>query len=119
MPLTVKRSDTTPYSFTLRKVKSPTQVCKEDYDAHLAKFTSQGVKLYDRVFENTSGLHCHGTLGVPKKFNMKKFRVRGWSMVMCEVYDSWGWTQYLLKDQAPTKDVNDPDNDPLPKRKLF
>lgn len=93
-------SPTIPYSFTLRKVTNAAQSTKSNYVGKLQKFKDMGVQVTDLVYENNvvnSGVHCHGTMQVPKKFNMKKFRTRGWHIKLDEIYDYAGWLSYMTK----------------------
>lgn len=94
-------STTTPFAFTLRKVTKAENSTKSDYALKLQKFKDMGVQITDLSYEKNktnSGLHCHGTMQIPKKFNMKKFRTRGWHIKLDEIYDYWGWCQYMTKE---------------------
>lgn len=94
-------STTTPFSFTLRKCSNAYKSDRSDYKAKLDKFTAMGIQVTDYVYEKNhidNGLHCHGIMQVPKKFNMKKFRTRGWHIRLDEIYDNAGWLAYITKE---------------------
>lgn len=97
------------YAFTLRKTKlddislgpamSDPMHYAIDYKMHIQKLCSKGPELKDMEFETTSGLHCHGIFIIPEGFNMKLLRVRGWHLMIEEIYDEDGWIRYIRKDK--------------------
>lgn len=106
------------YAFTLRRTNLkkglPTE---DDYFNHLEKWSRLGLCIViDSVFESTAGLHMHGILEIPKKQNLKVFRVRGWNIKLEELYNEDGWRFYMLKDQKCREDIEEiDDDDPIPK----
>lgn len=96
-------STTTPFSFTLRKVTNAAKSTKEDYKTKLQKFKDMGIAISDTVYERNevnNGIHCHGVMQIPKKFNMKRFRTRGWNFKADEIYDYAGWLSYMTKQNV-------------------
>lgn len=89
-------AQTTPFAFTLRKTKLP--VVKEDYLNKLAKIEKLGCEITDHVYESTAGLHVHGIIQIPKSFDPKRLRVRGWRIQLDELYDYAGWLSYITKE---------------------
>jgi len=77
------------------------------------------------VFEKTSGLHMHGIILIPRNLSLTRFRVRGWSIKLEEIYDVEGWLRYLYKDISQDEDDEDLTQTPseehfeIPKIKLF
>lgn len=124
---------TTPFAFTLRRVKMP--VILQDYTDRLEKIKELGIKITDLAYEMTGGIHCHGVMQIPKTCNgliKRKLRVRGWRIQLDELYDYAGWLSYITKENALQRlnisDVNDDNEDcsdtepeckVLPKNKLF
>jgi len=99
--LAIEWSDSIPFAFTLRRTNlkngMPTQ---EDYQVHVENLIrSTDVKVTNYVYERTGGLHMHGIFQIPKKFNLKRFRIRGWKMHLEEIYDYDGWKRYMAKEQ--------------------
>lgn len=89
------------YSFTLRKTKvnKSNPVTEDDYLNHIYELTERtGSRLSEFVFEKTAGLHMHGVLEVPINAYMLKFRVRGWKMLLKEIWNYAGWQQYMAKE---------------------
>lgn len=111
------------YGYTLRKVKDPQKAGQEDYFNHVKRIEKlPGVSFEGMpVFENSSGLHCHGVVRISKGLDLKRFRFRGWHMKLVELYDPQGWYQYLNKDQDELLPdmIDPPDDEPLPTKKLF
>lgn len=121
--LEVIKSDKISYGFTLRKVSfrqgAPT---KEMYELYLTNLKKLGIEINHVCYEMTSGLHCHGVLTKPKKVKNERFRVRGWSMRLEELYDNLGWMSYITKDQPNEVDDIPPEHDIDPAsltKKLF
>lgn len=96
------------YAFTLRKtVLKLGPINQESYFKHIEKWeTAKLCRLVDSVFEYTSGIHMHGILEIPEGVNFKRFRVRGWNIVLEELYDQNGWRYYMMKEQK-CKDDNE------------
>jgi len=63
-----------------------------------------GVDFKKIVFEKTSGLHMHGIILIPRNLSLTRFRVRGWSIKLEEIYDVEGWLRYLYKDISQDED---------------
>lgn len=129
-------ANTSPFSFTLRKASNAAKSTKKDYLYKLSKFKDMGITITNMVFENNhtnAGIHMHGTMSVPKKFNMKRFRTRGWHLSLKEIYDNFGWDMYMMKEQylsaSPTvgpvpegldaDSVEVPPQIKIPKKRLF
>jgi len=115
-------SETTPFAFTLRKSKFPR--CKSDYVDRMAKIEELGCSITDHVYESTAGLHLHGIIQVPKDFNHKKLRVRGWRIQLDEIYNYAGWLSYITKEcnliQHHVLDaIDQQENVVIPIKKLF
>lgn len=135
----LQRSTTIPFSFTLRKSTNVAKSTEKDYMYKFDKFKDMGIELTNYVFEKNhanAGIHMHGTVSVPKKFNMKRFRTRGWHMHLTEIYDKGGWDQYCSKEQmlahidelGPIDTISSKDDESedyslvgftMPKHKLF
>ena len=99
--LLFQHAERTSWAFTLRKTSTkkgnPTQ---GDYDDHIIKLIANTeVSQTKWCFERKGGLHMHGILEIPRFFNMKRFRVRGWKMHLEEIYDLIGWHAYMAKEQ--------------------
>lgn len=94
------------YGFTLRRTSRPKDVTAMDYlDWLQSKFTNQGCKFTLPVyFEYEGGMHIHGVVDIPIKFNLKKFRVRGWNLKLEEIYDAQGWYIYCTKHEPTETD---------------
>lgn len=108
-PLTVIKSDTHPYAFTLRKTsKKDGRVTKDMYHKRMGDIQKLGIEVPDYVFEYEAGLHSHGVMNIPVKFNLKRLRVRGWNILVNEITDLKGWKRYMSKYQS----YSDPDIDP-------
>lgn len=108
--LIIERAEYRQWSFTLRrtnlKMGLPTE---EVYNVHIEnRLRNTDVKLEEHVFEQTGGLHMHGILSIPKWFNMKKFRIRGWKMHLEEIWDVNGWRAYMAKEQILNNDKSSP-----------
>lgn len=89
-----------PFAFTLRRTNKKNGVSKDDYEKQLDKLSQKnGIKVVDKKYEMEAGLHCHGILEVPTKFNFKKLRVRGWNILCKEITDLAGWVRYINKAQ--------------------
>lgn len=117
-------SVTTPYSFTLRKTTDPNESSMDDYKTKLAKFSNMGISITDHVYENNivnNGIHCHGVMQIPKKFNMNRFRTRGWHIKLDEIYDRPGWDAYMAKQQILEQNETDTPTDDfkMPTKSLF
>lgn len=88
------------YAFTLRRTSANKKVSRDDYIKHMSKiFDDNGLVVFDYEFENERGLHCHGCVSVPIKFEdrLYKLRVRGWRCHMVPIYDLSGWIAYYNK----------------------
>jgi len=112
------------FAYTMRKVKNPQLVTETTYVNQLNYFRSNLQCIVDEVvFENTSGLHVHGIIRIPVDVSLTRFRVRGWSIKLEEIYDVKGWTKYIHKDQEDSEiDITDTPEDErfiIPKIKLF
>jgi len=110
----------------MRKTKFPDKVKEVDYINRINYFTSTlGVDFKKIVFEKTSGLHMHGIILIPRNLSLTRFRVRGWSIKLEEIYDVEGWLRYLYKDISQDEDDEDLTQTPseehfeIPKIKLF
>jgi len=110
------------YGFTLRKTKLE-NVTETTYRNHLSRLpcSVNGI-----VFEQESGLHCHGVMLVPKIINIHTsvlFRFRGWHLHLVDLYDPLQWDLYLNKHQpSPTIDMVDTPEEEVfnpPKKSLF
>lgn len=123
MSLEIIKSDYTIYAFTLRKTKNNAKSTRELYATHLCRLAHGGVfaNFNNVVFEETSGLHCHGIVTIHKSTALNRFRVRGWKMYLVEIYDLQQWEQYLNKDQDDLlPDMIDPPDDFVwPTKRLF
>lgn len=115
----------TMYGFTLRRVTKNKPITKELYADHLLHISNYGAlcNFTNIVFENTSGLHCHGVVKIFKSTSLKRFRVRGWNIRLEELYDPLQWDLYLNKNQDELLpdmiDPPDPDDFKFPMYKLF
>lgn len=94
------------YAMTLRKTKTPTDrpLDCQHYEERLKQIRKLGITIDEYVYEETSGLHVHGLCLVPRYFNFKRLRMRGWNIVLEEIYDYNGWLLYMMKDQAKEVD---------------
>lgn len=130
MSLSISRAnkDYTSYGFTLRRVKMNKDVTKELYFDHLIRIFDQFCFFTDLNYELTGGLHCHGIVRICNSIGLHRFRVRGWSLVLEELYDRYGWVRYITKDQHKDCGDSDPfdgdDYEPngdfkMPTKKLF
>lgn len=124
LELNRKREEYICYGFTLRRVKLNKDVTKELYFDHLVKIFGQYCFFSDLVYENTSGLHCHGIVKIHKNHALHRFRIRGWSLRLDELYDKAGWIRYINKDQLDTDSDDGSDYEPngdfkMPNKKLF
>lgn len=116
------------YAFTLRRTMLRKGVTEGDYLNHFLRW--EDVKLIDHVFEMTAGLHMHGIIEIPEKLlygNCKKLRIRGWSLVIKEMFNEFCWRSYYMKDQH-NRDYEEEENnmsedyideDPLLTKPLF
>lgn len=125
MPLEIIQALAKSYAFTLRRTTNPKYITRETYLLYFKDiFEKNKILIQNHYFEETAGLHCHGTILIPTKFNLKKLRVRGWNIKIIEVFDHISWTNYITKDQ-PVPDGDDgtpvpPEHDIcMPLRKLF
>jgi len=111
------------YAITMRKTKNPSKVTELDYARQMTYFSESMQCIFDDVvYETTSGLHLHGIVRVPICYPFTRFRVRGWSIRLEEIYDLAGWLKYIRKDQLLEDDgIDSPiDNDfKMPTKKLF
>lgn len=120
----INSSNHTPYAFTLRRVLSPENSTLGDYFRKINKWRAKGVVLQRHVCEHNvvnTGFHIHGIFLVPKKFNMKQFRIRGYHTYLDELYDKSGWDAYMSKEQILDQSgyglSDERENSPLPKPK--
>lgn len=100
--LDITTAVTVAYSFTMRKTTNPDSTKLDDYFKYINRWRAKGVILdkYVCEYNNTNkGYHLHGVFLIPKKFNMKQFRVRGFHMKLDEIYDKVGWDAYMSKQQ--------------------
>lgn len=106
--LFVGRSALTSWAFTLRKTSTKkVQPTQADYHYHINNLClATKSHITDSVFERTGGLHMHGTIEVPNKVQMYKFRVRGWRLHLEQLWDRVGWQSYMAKEQV-LKDYED------------
>lgn len=125
--LEIKRSIKEPkrdYAFTMRKVSNPHKVSEVTYVNQINYFKSHLTNVDFKVirFEHTSGLHCHGIVTIPNNVSLTRFRVRGWSIKLEEIYDYSGWCKYINKDQDEDEDLTVTPQEEvfeIPKIKLF
>lgn len=113
-PTFYEEAPTHPFAFTLRKSKNNKNSTVGDYINFMKKiFSKNNIKLIDNTYETENGLHTHGYIEIPKKFNFKKLRIRGWNIKVKEIYDMDGWTRYCYKKQlvGPHDKLNDIAND--------
>jgi len=67
----------------------------------------------------------HGVILIPRNLSLTRFRVRGWSIRLEEIYDIQGWRRYISKDISQDDDDEDITQTPseerfeIPKIKLF
>jgi len=123
MSLILIQSQTKCWAITMRKTKNPFKVNEKTYLTQMNYFKAYLGCVFEVVkFENTSGLHMHGIVRVPVMTSMTRFRVRGWSIRLEELYDSQGWLDYINKDQMDDDDLTQTPEDErfdIPKIKLF
>lgn len=119
-------SSTTPFSFTLRKTAHADKSVRKDYELKLQKYKDIGITISDHAYESNhtnNGIHCHGVMQIPKKFDMKRFRSRGWHIKLDEIYDYAGWLCYITKESTlESIKVDDSPQDPsfkMPLKRLF
>jgi len=102
--LEIKHENKSLYAITMRKTKFPDKVKEVDYINRINYFTSTlGVDFKKIVFEKTSGLHMHGIILIPRNLSLTRFRVRGWSIKLEEIYDVEGWLRYYTRIYLKTK----------------
>lgn len=86
-------------AFTLRRCKEPEKVTEKLYVSHLERLCNRlGLKIEHLYFEQTHGLHCHGTFSSAKPIQEKQLRTRGWNLKLENIYDLKGWFNYITKD---------------------
>lgn len=89
-------------AFTLRRCKDPEKATPSLYVKHIGKLSERlGFKVEHLYFEQTNGLHCHGTFLNASPVQEKMLRTRGWNIKLKDVYDLNGWFKYITKDVAP------------------
>jgi len=121
MSLDLKTANERNYAFTFRRTTLKYNTV-ETYLRQIKYFESLGCKVDNKVFEKTAGLHMHGIIRVPINLSLMRFRVRGWSIKLEELYDLDGWIKYINKDQVIDDEYIDPPDDPdfiMPNKKLF
>lgn len=122
MSLILIQSQTKCWAITMRKTKNPLSVNEKTYVTQMNYFKSCLGCVFEVIkFENTSGLHMHGIVRVPVTTSMTRFRVRGWSIRLEELYDPQGWIDYINKDQVDEDLTLTPEDErfDIPKIKLF
>lgn len=112
------------YAITMRKTTKPDKVNESTYINQMNYFKSYLGAHFETVrFELTGGLHMHGIVSIPKSANLVRFRVRGWSIRLEEIYDLDGWNKYINKDNKDNKDSDEDSIDDIdfvwPIKKLF
>lgn len=110
------------YAITMRKSKSPKKVTQETYEKQMQYFRDQMQCVFSDInYELTAGLHLHALIKVPTCYPFTRFRVRGWSIKLVEIYDLDGWIKYINKDKEVDNDCDSPiDVDfTMPSKKLF
>jgi hypothetical protein len=86
-------------AFTLRRCKDPEKATEQLYLSHLKRLCDRlGLKIHHLYFEQTNGLHCHGTFDLTKPVQEKMLRTRGWNLKLKDIYDLKGWFLYITKD---------------------
>jgi len=112
-----------PFAITMRKTTYPQLASKADYEKQMAYFKKNLLVEFDHIsYENTSGLHLHGIVRIPIETSLIRFRVRGWSIKLEEIYDYAGWMRYINKDAEEDEDLTITPKEeyfPIPKIKLF
>jgi len=123
--LELHQRQTLAYAITMRKTKNPDKVKLSHYVNQMNYFKAYLGCYFEKVtFEYTAGLHMHGVIIIPKNTSLVRFRVRGWSIRLDEIYDYNGWIQYINKDQNSDADTDLEDTPveerfAMPKIKLF
>lgn len=125
MPIQILNASAITYAFTLRRTTKPHLANHSTYLLFIQDvFHKNNIMIKEYVFEDTAGLHMHGTIMVPNTLKLKKLRVRGWHLFLQEIFDHISWAKYIHKDQAEELSEDDmpdpPDTDfVIPRRKLF
>jgi len=97
----------TEVAFTLRRTKEPHLANQKMYLDYIGRLTKTlGADITKVVFEETAGLHCHGIFLIPDMIDRKRFRTRGWNIVLKDVYEKQGWQEYCDKDK-PDSPIED------------
>jgi len=108
------------YAFTLRKTSLKKQPTPEDYFQHIEKWTCAGLcEIVDNVFEYEAGIHMHGIMEIPKRVDLKRFRVRGWNIKLEEIYNLDGWRYYMLKEQKCNEDNAEYEEEKIEDQKIY
>lgn len=113
----------TSFAITMRKTMNPRTVKQDDYVNQMNYFIRALRVKFDHVtYEQTAGIHMHGIIRIPTDVSLNRFRVRGWSIKLEEIYDYQGWLKYINKDLIEDDDLTITPKDEqfeIPKIKLF
>lgn len=90
-----------PYAFTLRKTSKKQEITEALYEYRMQHFPTK-IDLIDYTYEQDAGLHVHGIIDVPIKFNLTRLKRRGWNILVKPITDRQGWEQYMYKKQKIT-----------------
>lgn len=112
------------YGITMRKVTDPGKNTIDIYEKQMEYFTKILNCTFKNVsYERTAGLHMHAFVEIPRDVSLLRFRVRGWSIKLEEIYDAMGWLEYIMKDQPfEQQDLTETPKDEVfipPKKRLF
>lgn len=122
--LEVKSSVTVPYCFTLRKVTNAGKSDQNDYLFKFEKFNRLGIDVSEWVFEKNhtnAGIHAHGVMQIPKSFQLKRLRTRGWHLHLDEMNNKAAWDAYCSKEQILNQEESE-ELEPcfkMPTKRLF
>lgn len=121
--LQIERPEYKLYAITMRKVKSPKTVNHETYVNQIARLEQSIDCKFEMpvTFEYESGMHVHGFIKIAQDVNLIRFRIRGWSIKLVEVFDEPGWYRYIHKNNGDDVDtpIDCDDTFVMPKKKLF
>jgi len=89
------------YAFTVKKLGA--EAFESDYNYVLSIYRVQG-KVTDYCFERDSKnkLHLHGVIILNKHFHRKKLCIRGYHVLLKEIFNYDGWVEYMMKDDGTT-----------------